>query len=185
MYSGETHELVLTKLAAGLPAVTPAFGAALAEAGAICFKEQNHPNGVELKVSGTFTANYKVYWQEITDQMLRCWNDYEVTTEHAAYGVAFWLICDLTEYTVIERARKGTGFDFWLGKGGDGGELPLQKARMEVSGIRRGDHSSVQGRVRQKLEQVEPSDSLDLPAYIVIVEFSAPLSEVVKKDEKY
>ena len=35
--------------------------------------------------------------------------------------------------------------------------------------------------VRQKLEQVKPSDSLGLPAYIVVVEFSTPLSKVVKK----
>ncbi len=181
MGTGEVRELILTQLVEGLPAVTPAFGAALAEAGAICFEEQNHPNGVELNVDGAFTATYKVYWQEVTDQMLRCWNDYEVTTEHAAYGVAFLLICDLTEYTVIERARKGTGFDFWLGKEGDEGELPLQKARMEVSGIRRGNHSLLQARVRQKLEQVKPSDSLGLPAYIVVVEFSTPLSKVVKK----
>ena len=184
MGTGEVRELILTQLVEGLPAVTPAFGAALAEAGAICFEEQNHPNGVELNVDGAFTATYKVYWQKVTDQMLRCWNDYEVTTEHAAYGIAFLLICDLTEYTVIERARKGTGFDFWLGKGGNEGELPLQKARMEVSGIRRGNHSRVQARVRQKLEQVKPSDSLDLPAYIIVVEFSIPLSKVVKKDEK-
>jgi len=178
----ETRKLVLTKLAEGLPAVTPAFGAALAEAGAVCFEEQNHPNGVELKVDGAFTAKYTVYWQEVTAQMLRCWNDYEVTTEHAAYGVACLLILDLTGYTVIERRRKGDGFDFWLGEEKSESELPFQKkARLEVSGIRRGNHSRVQERVRQKLEQVKPSDSLGLPAYVVVVEFSTPLSKVVKK----
>ena len=185
MHSDKVRELVLVKLAEGLPAVTPAFGSALAEAGAICFEEQNHSNGVELKVNGTFAATYKVYWQKVTAQMLRCWNDYEVTTEHAAYGVAFLLILDLTEYTVIERRRKGDGFDYWLGKGKNEDELPFQKkARLEVSGIRRGNHSRVWARVRQKLEQVKPSDSLGLPAYIVVVEFSTPLSKVVKKDEK-
>lgn len=179
------RRLVLTNLAEGLPGVTPAFGAVLAEAGAICFESQNHPNGVKLRVNGTFTAIYKVYWQEVTDQMLRCWNDYEVTTEHAAYGVAFLLICDLTEYTVIERRRKGDGFDYWLGKEEGEDELPFQKkARLEVSGIRRGNRSRVRARVRQKLEQVKPSDSIGLPAYIVVVEFSTPLSKVVKKDEK-
>ncbi|MBI1924196.1 hypothetical protein HYR99_08080 [Candidatus Poribacteria bacterium] len=174
------HELVLTKLAQGLPAVTPAFGAALAEAGAICFEDQNHSNGVELKVEGTFTAKYNVYWQEVTDQMRRCWNDPEVTTEYAAYGIAFLLIRDLTEYTVISRRRKGGGFDYWLGKDED--ELPFQKkARLEVSGIRKGDLSRVKARVKQKLDQVSPSDRLGLPAYIVVVEFSQPLSQVVKK----
>jgi len=143
MDTSDVRELILTQLAEGLPAVTPAFGAALAEAGAICFEKQNHPNGVELNVDGAFTAKYKVYWQKVTDQMmLRCWNDYEVTTEHAAYGVAFLLICDLTEYTVIERRRKGDGFDYWLGEGKSEEKLPFQKkARLEVSGIRRGNYS--------------------------------------------
>ncbi|MFQ6043580.1 MAG: hypothetical protein ACE5PV_22225 [Candidatus Poribacteria bacterium] len=182
MDSNEARELLLTKLAEGLPAVTPAFGAALAEAGAICFKEKNHSNGVELKVNGTFTATYKVYWQEVTDQMLRCWKDYEVTTEHAAYGVGFLLILDLTEYTIISRSRKGAGFDYWLGEEEGEEELPFQnKARLEVSGIRRGNHSRIKARVKEKLEQVKPSNSLGLPAYIVVVEFSEPFSKVMRK----
>lgn len=183
MDSGKAGELTLTKLAEGLPGVTPAFGSALAEAGAICFEDQNHPDGVELRVDGTFTARYRVYWQEVTDQMLRCWSDPEDTTEHAAYGVAFLLILDLTEYTVISRSLKGTGFDYWLAKEEGEGELPSfqNKARLEVSGIRSGSVSRVQARVRQKLEQVEPSDRLSYPAYIVVVEFSTPLSQVVRK----
>ena len=183
MDSGKARELALTKLAEGLPGITPAYGSALAEAGAICFEDQNHPEGVELKVDGAFTAKYKVYWQEVTDQMLRCWNDPEDTTEHAAYGVAFLLMRDLTEYTVISRSLKGTGFDYWLAKEEHEDEPPSfqNKARLEVSGIRSGDISRVQARVRQKLEQVKPSDSLLFPTYIVVVEFGVPLSQVVIK----
>lgn len=175
-------KIALTKLAEGLPGITPPFGAALAEAGAVCFEDQNHTNGVELKVDGAFMAKYNVYWQEVTDQMLSCWNDHQVTTEHAAYGVAFLLICDLTEYTIIRRSRKGSGFDYWLGREEDKDGLPFHdKARLEVSGIRSGNYDVIGARVRQKLDQVKPSDGLALPAYIVVVEFSAPLSQVVKK----
>jgi len=176
MDSEEVRELLLTKLAQGLYALTPELGAALAQAGAICFEDQNHPNGVELKVDGTFAAKYRVYWQEVTDQMRRCWNDLVYATEHAACGVALLLVCDLTEYTVILPSRRGTGFDYWLGEKGDEEELPLQKkARLEVSGIRRGNYSVVKARVKQKLKQVERSDSFLYPAYIVVVEFGAPL----------
>ncbi len=105
-----------------------------------------------------------------------------MTTEFAAYGIAFLLIRDLTEYTVILRSRKGTGFDFWLGKEEGEDDLHLEdKARMEVSGIRKGDESLVKARVNQKLEQVKLSDRLGLPAFVVVVEFSQPLSQVVKK----
>jgi len=44
MNSDKACELVLMKLAEGLPAVTPAFGAALAEAGAIC-------NGAKVRLN--------------------------------------------------------------------------------------------------------------------------------------
>jgi hypothetical protein len=46
------------------------------------------------------------------------------------------LIRQLTQFTVIERSRKGTGFDYWLGSEDEAGELPFQnKVRLEVSGI--------------------------------------------------
>jgi hypothetical protein len=181
MDSSFTKKLVITKFNQGLPAITPAFGAALAEACAICFTNQGHTQGVEITVKGSFTEVFKLYWQEVTDQMLRCWNDSEYTTEQAAYGIAFLVIQELTDYTVIERSRRGTGFDYWLGKKSDNYELPFQNAvRLEVSGIRKGDESRIKSRVQQKLQQVSPSDGI-LPAYIVVVEFSNPLAFIVEK----
>jgi hypothetical protein len=175
-------KLLLSELSRGLPGITPSFGSTLAEAGAICFEEQNHKNGVELQVEGTSNAKYNVYWEQITDQMLRCWGDAEYTTEQGAYGVAILLIRDLTDYTVLERSWKGTGFDFWLGKERDYSEFPFQdKARLEVSGIRSGYDRQITARMLKKLAQVIPSDSTLLPAYIVIVEFSTPISRVMKK----
>lgn len=177
----DIKELVITKLEQGLPAITPAFGAALAEACAVCLTDQGHAPGVEFKVKGDFTAVFKLYWQEVTDQMLRCWNDSEYTTEQAAYGIAFLVIQELTEYTIIQRSRKGTGFDYWLGKKGESNELPFQNAvRLEVSGIRKGDDSRVKARVKLKVEQVGLSDQA-LPAYIVVIEFSKPLAFIVNK----
>jgi len=177
----EKCELRLQDLCKGLPAITPVFGATLAEAGSVCFKDQQHQNGVELKVSGTFTATYNVYWKRVTKQMLRCWNDPEVATEHAAYGVAFLIIKDLTEYTVIERSYKGTGFDYWVGYDSDEELIFQEKARLEVSGIRNGNTTQINSRVKQKVEQVAPSDDSGLPAFIVVVEFGTPLSKVVRK----
>lgn len=176
--NSNSKKLVITKLKEGLPAITPAFGAALAEACAVCLSQQGYIQGIELKIEGEFTTVFQLYWQEVTEQMLRCWNDSEYTTEQAAYGIAFLVIQELTDYTVIERSRRGTGFDYWLGKNN---ELPFQNAvRLEVSGIRKGDDSRIKARVKQKLEQVSPTDGT-LPAYIVIVEFSNPLVFIVKK----
>ena len=113
--------------------------------------------------------------------MLRCWNDQEYATEQAAYGIAFMLIGKMTNFTVIERSRRGTGFDYWLGIKDETLELPFaKKVRLEVSGIRRGDDSRIKARVKQKIEQTNLSDGV-LPAYIVVVEFSRPLSWIVQK----
>jgi hypothetical protein len=54
---------------------------------------------------------------------------------------------------VVERSRRGTGFDYWLGKKGDNNQLPFQNAvRLEVSGIRKGDDGKIKARAKQKLE---------------------------------
>ncbi len=183
MSTAKFGTLRLTELSKGLPGITPQYGGMLAEAGAVCFEDQNHPNGVELKVDGTFQAKYQTFWEPVTDQMIRCYNDEERATELGAYGVALLLVLDLTGNTVIQTSRRGTGFDFWLGKAEGGEELPFQnKERLEVSGIRSGDNSRIRARVNDKLKQVQTSDATALPALIVVVEFSAPLSQMVRNE---
>ena len=179
MDSYEVRELTLVQLENGLPGITHSFGGFMAQAGAICFDCQGHRNGVELRVDGTFRARYKVYWQEVTDQVRRSWRDLQEATEYAAYGVSILLILDLTQYTVIERSYKGTGFDYWLGEKGD--MLFQAAARLEATGILRGSDSIVHGRLKAKRKQVKQSDALLLPVFIVVVEFSTPLSHMVKQ----
>jgi len=78
----------------------------------------------------------------------------------------------LTPYTIIERSRKGTGFDYWLG---DKDSVLFQKrARLEVSGILKGDDAALKRRYAAKTEQTQQSDELHIPAFISIVEFSNP-----------
>ncbi|MEB3337992.1 MAG: hypothetical protein VKJ46_11045, partial [Leptolyngbyaceae bacterium] len=88
----------------------------------------------------------------------------------------------LTNLTVIERSRKGTGFDYWLGIQDSASILPFQRmARLEVSGIRKGHQGQINARVKQKTEQTRPSDAQGLPAYIIVVEFSRPISIISAK----
>lgn len=174
--------LNLESLNQGLPGITPVFGAAIAEAGAICLSDEDHEPGVVLKVKGEFSTTFKLDWQPVTEQIRRCWNDKEYTTEQAAYGIAFLLIWQLTNLTVIERSRKGTGFDYWLGIQDATPTLPFQRmARLEVSGIRKGNQSQINVRVKQKAEQTRASDAQGLPAYIIVVEFSQPTSIIYTK----
>lgn len=171
-------KLDLNSLSYGLPGLTSTMGCVLAQAAAVCLEDQDHALGVSLSVSGDFRKSFAVHWPEVSSQTRRCYNDPQEATEWGACGVAILLILEFTEYTVIERSRKGTGFDYWLGHED---ELPFQhKARLEVSGIRNGNNSTIDRRVRQKLEQTAPTDG-PLPAFVVVVEFGQPLSKVKTK----
>jgi hypothetical protein len=92
--------LSLQSLKQGLPAVTSAFGMAIAEAGAICLTDEAHQPGVVINVEGEFSTTFKLEWQPVTEQIRRCWNDEEYTTEQAAYGIAFLLILQLTNHWI-------------------------------------------------------------------------------------
>lgn len=180
MISGTStsRNLDLNTLREGLPSVTSEFGACCAQAATICLEDQGHPLVTDLVIRGQLSENCKLIRLEVTDQMQRCWNDEKVTTEHGAYGVAFLIIRDLTEFTVIERSRIGPGFDYWLGHEE---ELPFQnKAKLEVSGIRNGVDSDINKRVKQKKKQTEKAGR-SLPIYIIIVEFSSPIAQMEQK----
>jgi hypothetical protein len=158
------------------------FGATCQDAAAVCLDDQNHPYRVELQIDGIQETKVELLWNPIDDTMRRFNADQEVATEYGAYGIAALLMPYLTGLTVIERSVKGKsfGFDFWLGSINDPNTLFQRKARLEVSGIRRGSESIIQSRVNMKLEQISASDTLS-PGYVCIVEFGTPRTRIVKK----
>jgi len=92
------------------------------------------------------------------------------------------LVLHVTDYTVIERSKKLTGFDYWLGDKNE--KLPfINSARLEVSGILNGNEN-ISKRVNQKLKQTDPSDNTCLPAVVVVVEFGTPTAHMVEKWKK-
>ena len=171
------RNLVLQDLGKGLPAITPAYGTCLAEAGAVCFEDNGHCCGVLMEVQGHLSDSFAVHWPTVTQQMRLCWNDLEFTTEQGAYGVAFLVLMALTPFTVIRRSRKGPHFDYWLGY--KDSVLFQDAARLEVSGIRKGDTTHINARVKQKFSRAENSPN-SLPLYVAVVEFGKPASKVVK-----
>lgn len=173
--------LDLNDLSKGLPGITSVRGADLAQAGAVCLEEHGHAHGTTLSVRGGCEATFAAKWPPVDEQVRRCWNDTQEATEQGASAVALLLIVQLTEYTVVERSKKGTGFDYWLGLPDDENDLPFQnRARLEVSGILSGTSSVIASRVKQKLNQVSVTDGT-WPAFVVVVEFSSPESRIEKK----
>ncbi len=182
MSSTNARTLDLLRLLEGIPALSVGAANAMIEACMICFESRGHKSGVKLKVYGSFVGTFTINWRyTITDDMRRYWQDEDEATEYAAYGIALLLIEELTGYTTLQRANKGFGFDFWLGYYDE--RLPIstqREARLEVSGIRRGNRRQILSRVKQKLAQTEVSDG-QYPAYIAVVEFGTPMAQVVRK----
>jgi hypothetical protein len=171
----------LKMLEIGTPGITPEFGACLAQAAAVCLEDQRHSYGVVMNVDGDYETSFSLIWSQATEQMKKCWGDIEVTTEHGAYGVAILLLLNLTEYTIIERSKKGTGFDYWLGYNNHNDLLFQGKARLEVSGIRNGDDEKLRNRTRKKIKQIGFEKNI-IPGFVIIVEFSSPRSRIIKND---
>ena len=171
--------LDLNELGGGIfPAISANLGMALAEAGGVCLESQNHVSGVRLSVRGYHKKDYSLTWPSITEQSRSTWNDDRAATEWGAVGVAVLLAKRGIGYAVLERSRRGTGFDYWMG---NDASLPFRDmARLEISGIRQGNDAVVKARVRQKISQTRRSDG-KLPAYVIVVEFGRPLAEVQKK----
>jgi hypothetical protein len=176
-------DLDLAALRQPMPALTEHGGGAMAEAASVCFAIKGHPSLVPmtvfLKLERESQLTCRVLCLTITDAMLRAYDDLQDATEDGAYGVAILLLKTIEGFSVVRRARKRSGFDYWLGYAHD--PALQNKARLEVSGIIEGDESEIRARVAQKLRQTDRSDDTGLPASVVVVSYVKPESWVVKK----
>lgn len=159
------------------PHITPEYGACVGQACAVCLEEQGHQLTASFYVDGAIQQTGQIIWQPTTDAMRSTWNDLEDATEHGAYAVAFLLVKTFYGLSVLQKSRKGTRFDYWLGASPHN-PLFQDKVRLEVSGIRRGDGNDIRARESAKTRQIQQS-SVSYPGIVVIVEFSKPQSKVI------
>lgn len=151
----------------------------LAQAAVVCLDHEGHASGVELIVESAEKRKFSLLWSEsVSEAARRFWNDLGEATHQGAYAAAILLVRSLTGLTVLERSRKGTGFDWWLGNDDN---LFQKKARLEVSGILRGSRKRINSRVQARLRQTGRSDNLGLTAYVVVVEFGNPRAKVMQR----
>lgn len=174
--------LHLRELHEGMHGLTPAFGEMLAEVAAVCLEDQLHASGVSMRVTGTHSLSLALVWDPTTDQQRRNWVDKQDATEFGACGCAILVARRLTGLQVTQQSYKTTGFDWWIGDESTGPGLFQDKARLEVSGIRRGDESDVKRRMTLKKKQTTQSDATtSLPAWAVVVEFGEPQTRAVQR----
>lgn len=166
----------LSEVSNGIPRLSPSILSSFVEAASVCFENQGNKSGTNLVVVGDLEQQIVLTWDEVTEQMKRSYRDLEEAVEWGATVISFVLVRRFTEYTIIERSYKGTGFDYWLGSPKD--PLFQRKARLEVSGILKETPSnSVKSRTKAKLKQINKIKT-ELPGIVVIVEFTRPLSEI-------
>jgi hypothetical protein len=149
------------------------------EAASVCLDNQGHKSGKEIIIEGDLEGQFKLVWEEVTAQIRSSRNDLEDAVEGGAYCLAMLVIEKLTSLKVTKQSQKRTGFDYWLGKGKEEGVQGL--ARLEVSGILKGTKGQINQRLKEKMQQTQKSDNLNIPAYIVIVEFSQPIMKIKKR----
>ena len=173
-------DLEIKEIEKGLPGITPTAAGQLSEACMVCLHRSNHPENVTLTLTGDANKSYNLVWKDLfNEQIDRTYQDQEYTTEHGAVCISALLAIKETDYTIIERSRKGTGFDYWLGYKD---AVPfINSARLEVSGIFKGGQKPLETRFKKKIKQTNQSDSTQLPAYVSIVEFSSPIAKFAKK----
>lgn len=156
-----------------IPGLSEGTALNMLEAAVVCLCRQQHYSGVPMSVTGIHNYNEIMEWDTLfTNTLDRAYADQEVATELGAVCISILTALLLTPYTIIERSRKKTGFDYWLGD--KNATIPfVHSARLEISGIFN-NPQGVQQRIRYKLQQTNQSDNLKIPAYISVVEFSQP-----------
>jgi hypothetical protein len=166
-------------LTAGMPGLEPFLGGTLANAAAVCLDKNRHASGVELEVSGQYRRRIGVCWDAPTDQVRGSYADLQEATEFGAAGVAIAALNRFGGWVVMQRSRKGTGFDYWISKKDEPcGPLFQDCAPLEVSGILNGDETELQRRVRIKKEQISVANTRR--GKVAVVEFGAPKTRIVR-----
>lgn len=153
---------------------------AYAEAAAVCLENQEHKNGVVFFIQADNETNTQLNWLKIDQKIRDNWLDLQEATEYGAICLAIWAIHKTTDYKVIRRSPKLTGFDYWLGE--KDSKYPFQDiARLEISGILKGTKGQINQRLKEKVKQTNKSDDLNLPAIAIVIEFSHPLAKIKSK----
>ncbi len=151
-----------------------------AEAAAVCLEHHGHQKEIPFNIEGEISLNIQLNWLKIDQKIRDNWLDLQEATEYGAICLAIWTVHETTDYKIIRRSPKLTGFDYWLGD--KASDYPFQdKARLEISSILNGTKSQIKQRLKEKLEQSKRSDHLNLPAIVVVVEFSRPLAKIQLK----
>jgi hypothetical protein len=113
------HTLDLAVIATSMSRLLPELAVAMGWAAVVSLEEGGHRSGTLVEVDGSDRGTFALVWRSPRPEALRSCADPDEATEHGACAVAAMLVEALTDLTIVERSRKGTGFDYWLGRRDD------------------------------------------------------------------
>lgn len=177
----DERRLSFDRLLKGELGLSPNGAGYFADAASYCLYLNNHPNPVNLVLSGDLSFSATLKWSSVCDDHARTHADLQEAAEYGACAIGIVIALQLTGLSGVERSVKGTGIDFWLVDDSDERGIFQHSARLEASGIFRGTDATIKARVSQKLAQTKPTDGFGLPAYVAVVEFSSPEARFIAK----
>lgn len=170
-------ELNLENIEQGITWLAPGFARMMHECAVLSLESQGHRSGVALSVEAPAGIRnpYCLHWALVIDTaIVQSYQDERRATDQAANCLAILLTLALTPWRQFTTSATNNGIDFWLANG-DENDFNFFQARLEISGIRHETKAnSLQRRLQIKRKQAKKSESVGIPAYICIVEFSTP-----------
>lgn len=150
---------------------------AFIEAALVCFDNQHKAN-LSIKIDGDIKNEINFKSESITQRIKDNWKDLVEATEYGATGIAIWTIIKFTDYKVVQRSPRKTGFDYYLDN--KDSAYPFQnRAKLEVSGILKGSKAQLEQRLREKIKQIKRFETKTLPYYVVVVKFDEPIVKIL------
>jgi hypothetical protein len=150
--------------------LTAALSGALFEAASVCLK-RHHDSPVAVEIAcGSGTTTCVVEFQNPTSRVINAWANDLDTTEWGAYCVCLAAVESEEQLVAVKRAETFTGADYYVAPIGTEPDDLEHCMRLEVSGVDAGDHSAIETRLRQKVDQTRRGTS-NLPAIASVVGF--------------
>ena len=132
------------------PYLTLAVCTMFAESAIYCLHKNNHPLSISFQLQGDVQKTFVLRTLPISEKIINAYDDPEEAVEYGAVGIGLLLIRQCTQFEGVKRARKRTGFDYWLSEKADekAGTLIQERARLEISGILKGTHAQFNTRIQ-------------------------------------
>lgn len=172
-------KLILESLHERHSGLTASLGGTFVEAASVCLS-RHHESPVEMEiVCAGGSSSREVDFIKPDQRVLNAWGNAIDTTESGAYGVSLAAVEAEEQLVAVRRAETLTGADWYVAPVGIDADDLEGCFRLEVSGVDAGSRSSVETRLRQKVEQTRRGNS-NLPAIAAVVGFKE-LAVVIQK----